>query len=1197
MKRKPAQQIIIIIFGILLNIAGRFIAQKLNLPIWLDVTGTCVAAYFAGIFGGVIAGAANNLFFGMFTPSALCYMLVSITVGVLFAYCARKGYLEDFATVMLASFVVGCFSIAVSTPLNLVFNNGKTDNMWGDALFDMMEWNGMPKVLSALADEFIIEIIDKQVSVILAFFIIRGILKLSKRQAINKSKQVLSALVLFAMLFGGCSFDLQVRAAENKDEDLFDNYVDTIYDSTTGMAASEANVIEETEDGYIWIGSYAGLTRYDGREFEFIREGGISSVTAMMTDSRGRLWVGTNDSGIACYENGSFTFYNVDDGLPVNTIRSIAEDSDGTIYIGTTDKICLIDTDGNVSIAGAENISYVNSMVFYEGMLVGATNNGDLFAFGKDEEKALLKESDGNFYYTCIKVVNGNLFAGTSENFIVSVDISNGRITTEKNIKTGNLTRVTDIESDAYGRMWICGENGIGYLDDNKEAVIRHYEGFDSSIECMHQDYEGNLWFASSRCGVMKLSPNRFTNLFYVADVDTAVVNAVVCYDGSYYCGTDNGLVIIDEKDYKIHENELTELLDGDRVRSLYVDSNNQLWACTYGSDGLVRYANGKITIFNVDEKKTICDKFRCIVELQDGVMAAGTSEGINFIKGDNVIGSITEKDGLVNPQILCLIEDEDGTLYAGSDGAGIYAIRDRKIKENYTTKDGLTSDVILRMSSYKGGYFVVASNSLCYMGNDGIKPLEHFPYFNNYDVKIAGENALVLSSSGIYMTNAETLLSGDNFSYKLFNSSEGLLGGLTANSWNYIDKDGTLYFCCNNGVLNFVPDEKIQDTDYKFGIAYITGDGENIIPEDNIYTVPAEAKLITVKASIRNYSLKNVKMRFYIEDVSDNPQIVSQNDLEPIQISNLEHGTYKIHLQILSDDEESVVQEQIFILVKEAQLWENTWYKIYLVIVVTWIVVFITWGIIMLVNMSKRKKQLEQLRKELEETVRIQTEEIRQEAEKRVNFQWHVIDSMASLIESRDGNTGEHVINTRNYVAILAGELLRRGMYPDIITQKYVDALACVAPLHDVGKIKISDVILNKPGKFTPEEFEVMKEHTLFGDMVIGNILVDAEPEMLKIAKEVALCHHERWDGSGYPKGIKGEDIPLSARIMAVADVFDALVSKRVYKEAFEVDKAFEVIKESAGTHLDAELVEVFLSIKDKIILAHDEIVARNMA
>lgn len=225
-------------------------------------------------------------------------------------------------------------------------------------------------------------------------------------------------------------------------------------------------------------------------------------------------------------------------------------------------------------------------------------------------------------------------------------------------------------------------------------------------------------------------------------------------------------------------------------------------------------------------------------------------------------------------------------------------------------------------------------------------------------------------------------------------------------------------------------------------------------------------------------------------------------------------------------------------------------------------------------------------LRKELENKVNIQTEEIRDQAEKMEIFQWEVIEGMASLIESRDGNTGDHVKNVSKYVSIIAQEMLHMHLYSNIVTPKYVDIITKVSPLHDVGKIKISDVILNKPGKFTPEEYEIMKNHAAYGGMIVEDILgKNATPEMKQIAKDVAYYHHEKWDGSGYPEGRAGVDIPLAARIMAVADVFDALVSKRVYKEAFEFDKAFDIIREEAGKHFDAEIVRVFLKKKDVII------------
>ena len=200
--------------------------------------------------------------------------------------------------------------------------------------------------------------------------------------------------------------------------------------------------------------------------------------------------------------------------------------------------------------------------------------------------------------------------------------------------------------------------------------------------------------------------------------------------------------------------------------------------------------------------------------------------------------------------------------------------------------------------------------------------------------------------------------------------------------------------------------------------------------------------------------------------------------------------------------------------------------------------------------------------------------------------FQWEVIESMASLIESRDGNTGDHIKNTAKYVSVIANEMLRMHLHPDIITEKYVDIIVKVAPLHDVGKIKVSDVILNKPGKFTPEEYEIMKNHAAYGGEIVEAVLgKNADAQMVQIAKDIARYHHEKWDGNGYPEGKAGEDIPLSARIMAVADVFDALVSKRVYKDPFSVEKAFEIIQEEAGKQFDAEIVRVFMKKKQEIL------------
>ena len=207
------------------------------------------------------------------------------------------------------------------------------------------------------------------------------------------------------------------------------------------------------------------------------------------------------------------------------------------------------------------------------------------------------------------------------------------------------------------------------------------------------------------------------------------------------------------------------------------------------------------------------------------------------------------------------------------------------------------------------------------------------------------------------------------------------------------------------------------------------------------------------------------------------------------------------------------------------------------------------------------------------------QLKDNKNKSESITKMQSTLLITMADMVESRDSDTGAHVLKTAAYVRIILEGLKRNGYYAEKLSDRYMRDVEMSAPLHDVGKINIPDAVLNKPGKLTDEEFEIMKTHTTAGKSILENAISSMEGDnYLKEARNMAAYHHERWDGKGYPEGLHGEVIPLSARVMAVADVFDALSSPRVYKPAFPFDKAVEIIKEGSGTQFDPKCVEVFM-------------------
>ncbi|MCB9096895.1 MAG: two-component system response regulator [Arcobacter sp.] len=243
---------------------------------------------------------------------------------------------------------------------------------------------------------------------------------------------------------------------------------------------------------------------------------------------------------------------------------------------------------------------------------------------------------------------------------------------------------------------------------------------------------------------------------------------------------------------------------------------------------------------------------------------------------------------------------------------------------------------------------------------------------------------------------------------------------------------------------------------------------------------------------------------------------------------------------------------------------------------------------------LARVKTQLEN--KAISDFLRDKNEFLEKEIEKRtkdvVAIQNVTIFAMASLAETRDNETGNHIKRTSNYVKMLAKKLQNHPKFKAYLTDEMIDTLYKSAPLHDIGKIGIPDYILLKPGKLTPEEFEIMKTHTTLGKEAIEHAEKELgyEVDFLKTAKEIAYSHQEKYDGSGYPLGLKGDEIPISARLMSIADVYDALRSKRIYKNSLNLETTLKIMKEGRGSHFDPDMLDAFLEIYDEI-----EVVASN--
>ena len=1162
MKNKKEYMIVFYtILALLLDLSGRIMAEKLMLPIWCDSIGTFLMAYVAGPVCGGVVGFTNNIIYGIFVEQQSVYCVLGTLIGVAVGYLSKKKVFETQFKTMTLGMGLAVFSTFIAVIINVLLYDGTCGNIWGDQVMLLCMDSGFPKYISYLLGQFCVEFLDKLICVEIVFWLIKVIRNKRNNNIIGDKKRnpKIAGIIFAAAVTGIFSENVMVMAGEQSDD--YDSYVQIEYANEEGLLSGEANDIEQTKDGKLWIGTYAGLFKYDGGKFTLFNDvPSVKNVNCLYVDEEGRLWTGTNDDGITIFINEHvMNVIDEENGLLSNYVNDIVSDSNGNYYIGTTEGIALVSLSGGVKITKSyDQIKNVICMsADQSGTVVGVTDRGEIYWLRDGEIiTSPIKFAENKAYRSACFTEDNRLLLGTTDNDVLIYDMTADTPYLIREFSVEEIDGINSFYVTDNNELFICSDTGVVVVQKDLSCKKLNTNNFMSSINNMLIDYQGNLWFSSSRLGLLEMCKSPFVEVFSKIG-EESVVNTTEKWQGLLFCGTDDGLIIVDENRGEKVDNEISELLLNTEISCIKADSHDNLWIATTGM-GVYKISvksDGGYNIKQFTEDDGIPGmRFHNICEAKDGTILIAGDYGAAVLSDDFVEQVFSAQNGLVNEKSLCLLEYKNA-YYIGSDGGGITKVEDGEIVRNIGKKDGLSSDVILRMiyDPSTAGVFIVTSNGLCYMSSHGqIKSLDQFPYSNNYDMVCDEDGTCwVLGSSGIYVAKVSDLLENTKCDYPLVDAKRGFRSSLTANAWLCRDGD-QVYLCCDNGVVKInMSKYDMTAKSYRMILDHVEVDGAKYeINRADTFKLSSQMGKIVFEPEVLNYSMNDPYVSYFLEGYDTGETVCLLSELGKVEYADLKSGTYVFRISILDGIAGNVVESASYTIEKEIEMYQKGWFKLYVLLIAGLVLVWVTWFI----TRTQTQKTLLKHKYELEY------------AKKQIQMGNETILSIARTVDAKDTNTSKHSFRVSEYSVAIARKL---GY-----SEEKCENLRQMALLHDIGKIGIPDAILNKPGKLTDKEYEIMKSHVIKG----GEILKDFT--MIDSVDVGALYHHEKYDGTGYCQGLKGEEIPLDARIIGIADAFDAMTANRVYRNQLDIDVVIAELKRFSGIQFDPALVDILLSL-----------------
>lgn len=930
------------------------------------------------------------------------------------------------------------------------------------------------------------------------------------------------------------------------------------WNTDNGFPSETVRDIVMTANGLLWFATADGLIRYDGYSFTILNKHTEPSFPAMGTSvlcaaPNGDLWVGTNGNGLLHLADGVWSSITTQNGALSDAVNDINILPDGSVAVAVPTGVYFVHADGGIG----DCFALSDRALVVRDIAVGSAGN----VFGVTEDGKLFSIMDGGFSfftfqkngwnkegtYTAIDSAGERFLIGCADGSLIILEKDTNGEYVPRLVQT-ELTTVSHISHDAENNFHIISQDGWGILFADGTYACMQKNGV-AGLSAFCCDFQGNFWLGTRQNGAVKISKTDCRNWNVLYGLPAFSAQSFLQYDTFTCVGTTEGLLMLDDAGSQV-ENELTRATAGQSVQYLLADRNGALWAAA-GSTLYQLQKTGALQTFSAQNGLPTYT-VRVLSELENGDIAVGTDNGLCLLRENRVLHTFDAATGMLG-RVSALLQMQNGTLLVGTVGNGVYSVAQDGRVQAYGAEAGLPAGKVACMvrdpSTADRIWFSIGSELLY---QDSARVAMRFSGLNLTgeitDLFFTDEALWVITTNGAAVVRkADMFTQSDTLPYETIGKQQGVLAALDADSQNFADENGILYLCTGNGVNQIDTKTYQSRTPIPRILFYTAQSGKNTISLRDGVTVPGTGSAVQLCFTAITFgSTADFYLEYKLEGVDTAYTRVTPASEICVNYNRLPYGNYTFSVRAV-DKNGILLGESASVTFQKAE--SNNERVVFWIAITAAATIVVGGGV--LLGMAIHNAVLKQRQKRYQDITR------------------QSISAIVNTVDAKDPYTRGH----SDRVAKYAAEIARRyGLKPLKVSDIYYSAL-----LHDIGKIGIPDEILKKPGKLTKEEYEIIKTHAAIGADIVKDI--SAIPHIRRGIHD----HHERYDGNGYPRGLRGNGISLEGRIIGMADAYDAMASARGYSAPHTKDYITAEIREGRGKQFDPKIADIVLQMMEE--------------